>query len=300
MDSITINFDQLAEETLQLSEQFEQDNREFQQLQGQARFNFLTESLALPAAEFAAKNTGEMAEIPAAPGLFYWPDLGKNTFILRAAPSTNLKETMEHLFAENCDFLDALRIKSTDDENLNLLNFYQTETFEMAEVVRDQLANRRFLYHEEQVCNISDPGHSWWANISAESIKIHFRSYGLKNEDTLIKLGPIGDQKIAQIRFDQASQMLPSFFPVTEYSCSDKGVIIATAAAGHPHFEIYKEIFVKGEFLGQLKSFPKGENSLTLYFYFKELAVIRKFWLQLEKSFSQSHSDKSLVVEELT
>ncbi len=293
MDSHTnnLNFDQLAQETFQLSEQLEED---FKTQTGQDRFQLLGKKLSESLSNEESQQEVELEEqedaveddIPAAPGLFYWVDLGQNTFVLRAAPTRNLKETMDNLFDEDSDFLGALRIESTEDESLALLNYYETETFEMAEIIRDQLSHRRLPYKEEQICNISDPGHTWWLHLEEDKIKIYFRSYGFKDEKLLIKLGPIGDQKIAQIRFDQASEIMGSFFPISEYSCSDKGVVIGTEQPQNLHFKIFKDVFVNGEFDGQLKHFPKGKNSLTLYFYFKELAIIRKFWLQLEKSFA--------------
>jgi len=287
MHPTQLNLDQLAEETFQISEELEQ---EFKCLDGEDRFQLLEDRLvnAVNKQKPEPKNEIEPVneEIPDSPGLFYWIDLGKSTFILRAAPTDNLKQTMHQLFDEQINYLDILKIKSTEDENLALLNFYETETYEMAEVIRDQLANRRFPYKEEQICNISDPGFTWWASMTNKSIKIFFRSYGFMDDESLIKLGPIGDQKIAQIRFDQATAIMGSFFPVSEYSCSGISVTIATDQPGNIHFEIFKNIFSKGEFDGQLKHFPKAKNSLTLYFYFKELAIVRNFWLQLEKSIS--------------
>lgn len=221
------------------------------------------------------------------PGLIYRIDQGQNTFCLRAIVSKNIEG----------DFARISRPEELDDEELeNVLGHlriqdlndfqsvfcYQTENLEMAEIIFDTLANRRFPYHEDMLCNLSDPGLSWWMNIGQDNFQIHFKSYGIERAEKLIRLGPVGDPQMAYKYFSQFYSILSELFPISEWVCSEKMISIATPKANTCFSEL-RDIFWQGKAPNFIPPELIKADKRSVILYFKELATIRSFWMQLQK-----------------
>ena len=225
---------------------------------------------------------------PQSAGVIYKIDNGSSTFCVRGYSTTNINEA----FKELSDLKSVKRpiLKLGLEDTTSSILFFETKTFELAEAVREQIINRRFPHQEDALCNISDPGFSWWMDSSDANengqkqgrFEIFFRSHGINRADKYIQLGPIGDGGVAALRMNQASTLLRSSFPISEFSCDDKSFSVASQKPDHLGFISFKSIFLEGINNTELENFPDNSLGRTLFYYFHELAIVRKFWIEVK------------------
>jgi hypothetical protein len=227
---------------------------------------------------FALAENSAISGRPVAPGLIYRIDDGGSTFCIRALATQNIDDEFKQI--------NRSALKIADDFPLESLSYFELPTMEQAEAVIEQLCSRRYPKREDSLCNISDPGFSWWMDSDSDRFEIFFRSHGINRADKYIQLGPIGDQKMAALRMGQVQTLLRSSFPVSEFSNSNKGFAIGTLKPEHLGFKSFRDIFLKGENHTNLENFPDNGLGRTLYFYFHELASIRKFWIEVQTKLS--------------
>lgn len=222
---------------------------------------------------------------PETPGVIYKIDSGPSTFCVRGYTANNIREAFNELKDGSSSKRPILKLGYSDD--VSEILFFETKTIELAEAVREQIINRRFPHQEDAVCNISDPGFSWWMDISADKghgrFEIFFKSHGINRAEKYIQLGPIGDGGVAALRMNQARTLLRSSFPISEYSCDDKSFSVASMKPDHLSFISFKNIFLEGINNTELENFPDNSMGRTLYYYFQELAMVRKFWIEVKK-----------------
>ena len=227
---------------------------------------------------------------PALPGIIYKIDNGMSTFCVRGFSTQNIKDSVQELMKQDCPKRPILKLNN--EEGMENVHFFPTKNLELAEAVREQIINRRFPHLEDSLCNISDPGFSWWLNLNAEEgsndgkFEIFFRSHGINRAEKYIQLGPIGDGAIAALRMNQARTLLRSSFPISEFSCDDKSFSIASTKPDHAGFLSFRNIFLEGVNNTTEENFPDNSLGRTLYYYFHELAIVRKFWIEVKTKIS--------------
>ena len=225
---------------------------------------------------------------PETPGVIYKIHNGPSTFCVRGYTTHNIKEAFVDLLDHESTKRPILKLAQDDDSGTVL--FFETNTFELAEAVREQIINRRFPHQEDAVCNISDPGFSWWMDESSHNengikqgrFEIFFKSHGINRADKYIQLGPIGDGSVAALRMNQAKTLLRSSFPISEFSCDDKSITVASQKPDHLGFISFKNIFLEGINNTTMENFPDNSMGRTLFYYFHELAIVRKFWIEVK------------------
>jgi hypothetical protein len=215
------------------------------------------------------------------PGVLYRLEIGPSTFCLRAFPSENMQKSCDALSEGDEEITKKLKLTNLSDEEF-VLQCYPTEYVELAEVICDQLANQRFPIHEEKICNISDPGFSWWLQKAPGKIHILFKSYGMENLEDSIKLGPLGDSVWAQKKFKEASKALGELFPLNEFVCTNKDLTIGSSDPDHPYFQYLVELFSKGKEPSDIYQVLDGNMPSETYCYLTELASVRRFWREIE------------------
>lgn len=227
---------------------------------------------------------------PESPGVIYKIDNGLSTFCVRGFASKNIRESMLELDGKESSKRSILKLMSSD--GLDQIHFFITKNVELAEAIKEQVINRRFPHLEDALCNISDPGFSWWMNINTDELEgegkfeIFFRSHGINRAEKYIQLGPIGDGAIAALRMNQARTLLRSSFPISEFSCDDKSFSIASSKPDHSGFVSFRNIFLDGINNTIEENFPDNSLGRTLYYYFHELAIVRKFWIEVKTKLS--------------
>ncbi|MCF8059699.1 MAG: hypothetical protein K9K67_10405 [Bacteriovoracaceae bacterium] len=289
MSNFTMDLNSLAQETLELSENLrkefsrEESQRDLFALHQIDAFDFSAtfepEEVSLDQEIEECQDIEVGQEDLSGPGLIYRIEKGISTFCIRGIVSEDLEWDIEALEKENPEIMKALKIR--EEADLETVGFFSTTDQAMAETLFDHLINRRFPRQEAILCNLSDPGFSWWMDCDPKSIKVYFQSHGIERDDSLIQLGPLGDPLIAFRRLSRALGLLRNYFPVNEYSATDKSFMLSTTNESQENFAAFQNIFLKGEFpfedfLAELK----GEE-LTLFLYLREIAILRRFWLKI-------------------
>lgn len=222
------------------------------------------------------------------PGLIYYLEEGKNSFSIKGFPTHNIREKLAKL--DNIDQDNDFKKILSGKRNLPEIFFFQTNSFELAEILKDQMTGRRFVHQEEFLLNLSIPGFEWWMRGHSTGFKIYFCCPSHFDKDKrLIKLGPIGDAKVASLRLNESRELLQSFFPIEEFVCNDREFHIVTKNPFYLNFTLLKNIFLRGENPTLLEHYPDNSMGHTLFHYFHEIATARKFWMRIEEHI---HTDK--------
>ncbi len=259
MDSFTLDFGLLAQQTMDINRE-----RVEELLDG----TFIT-------------------EYPETSGVIYTLQKGRGTFGIRGVAVVNIATAIEQIHQQQL-YWHQLRIK--DEAELSNIEFFETSSYEGAEILVDTMMNRRFPYQEDIVCNISDPGFSWWGNFSGTSFQIYFLSHQVERSGELVRLGPIGDRRIAAKRFQQFLLLFSQYIQQEDFICTEKMLSYSVEKVSGSFFDL-KNLFFLGEFSPTLKTLLELDK--TLYYYFEELATARKFWLEIEKKIASEVEQSS-------
>jgi hypothetical protein len=255
MDFSEVNITQLVQETFQVSRVVQSDR-----LKGERQ------SLTVP-------------------GLIYSLQSGASTFSLRGIACESMERTLSDVESSH-QMQRALNI--SDYYPLEELQHYQTANKLEGEVIIDHLCNRRFPYHEDSLCNLSDPGFSWWMKHDEDSLSIYFKSFGIDRAENLVQLGPIADTAISIAHLQEISKYLDSLFPVAEIFCSPKQFTVMTKDKGSECFNAFKQLFLSGDWGETDSSLRFNSLPKTLSLFLSEVAVVRKFWLHLKQQQARS------------
>lgn len=220
------------------------------------------------------------------PGIIYHIQKSTSIFVIRTLISKNVKEDYFRILEAPEDY-PSLRLLDGGRENLERrLKFFMVENPSEAEVIHDQLHNRRFPVHEEMLCNISDPGFSWWLTKKENGFQLSF-TMSVADEQS-IKLGPLGDKEIALNNFQELGQLI---------STAGLGINIQNEMnrvqftdCEEYILEELKDIFEFGVITETLKDLFKilakrcQDTALVegCWFYLNELAAMRRFWIQIQ------------------
>lgn len=216
-------------------------------------------------------------DYPQSPGIVFNIVKSSSTFSLRGIVTENISDSFEMAYAGDKHTLKALRI---DESEVEASLFYELENIDHAQVIYDQIFNKRFPLEEDLICNISDPGFSWWYQRSDEAIRINFKSHKLEGSGQRLKLGPIGDVCIASILFSRLEKALEEKMSLHEFCISEKHFIIKPKDKFHAIFEELSLLFEEGQINENSKLLSIADGTLKLYL--QELAAIRKFWIEVE------------------
>ena len=279
MESPTIDIDFLAKETLALSEALK-GREDF----GQTHFSF--DEVQRPAIieQVAPIQDNDTTPFPISTGLVFKIDHSSSTFCVRGIKSLNINETIHELMNEDENLLKRLKIR--EKEELARVHYFETKSIEQAEIISEYIINRRFPIHEEMVCNLSDPGFSWWCESGESSLKVYFKAQSVERDTDFIRLGPIGDRGIAAVKLALCEGLVKKLFSIAEYSSTEKSFEIKAVNPKDENFLKFKNIFEKGQF-----DFDINEDELSLEHqrlgvFLEELAVVRGFWISVEELIS--------------
>ena len=271
-------FDFLAQETVRLTENL--DDIEFER-------EFFLEN---PLFE-EISNTDNEITYPETPGVVYNILWAGNTVSLRGVPTDNIRGVFDHLQTGDRVLLKKIKI---DENQIDTLFFFECDHLEQAEVLVDQLFLKRYPMEEELVCNISDPGFSWWYLRTDCGFRVNFKSHKTENGSHRLKLGPIGDVMVASVRLAKIIEHIKEFMPIQEVKISEKSFVLESSEVIHPIIEEFKAIFESG--LIEEDSAMLCELPMTEKLFLLELAAIRRFWLNLEKTVSPVTQAKEKIL----
>lgn len=229
------------------------------------------------------------AEIPSTPGILYHIQKNKGIFVLRLMKSKNLRADFTDV-TESPENYPSLRLINGNE--ITTPKFFMMDNEFQAEVICDQLHNRRFPVNEELMCSINDPGFSWWLKPLDQGFQICF-STSLGIDDRCIKLGPLGDQRLAIKNFQTLELLITSAglnLEVTNeigrVSFRDPGAFLSEELKDLFELGIVGEGLV-GLFKMLAKRLKNHQDLEGSWLYLQELASVRRFWIQVQYDLSQ-------------
>lgn len=197
-------------------------------------------------------------------------------------------EAVESLlkFRQNLDFPE--NFEATPDrltewlENKDQLIFFETVNFYRAELLRDQFNGKRFPLREEWLCNLSDPGFSWWLVRNDDcSVSIKFQSYGIDDRSRATKLGPIGDKNFTLAMLEKYQEQFKKNFDLASISFDQRSVTF------HPKHKLAKNFH---RLVDLLSTGENDESNLSSELLFlDELIDCRKLWIISDKQLEEHH-----------
>ena len=160
---VSVDFNELARQTIELSETFSKDNSE--------RIRLVGDEVTLPIEEFEEalpelprfQTLATVADAPEVSGALFYFDCGISTFCLRGMTSEDLGWDYERIEKRDPKFLQEFKLK--EDWDFDNFVFYPTRDFCEAEIIAEHILNKRFPREEASLCNISDPGFSWYSSL---------------------------------------------------------------------------------------------------------------------------------------
>jgi len=228
---------------------------------------------------------------PDKPGLIYHIQKTSGLFVLRSLPSKNLRQDFERIQQHPEDY-PVLRLVDEKDPHIKKrLNFFVVSDHAQAELIHSQVSNRRFPIDEESLCNLSDPGFSWWFCRKENGFQISFNHAYSQGLD-LIKLGPLGDQKVAVKQLDvflkiTQEMQIPISLQLEPHKFNVDGAEEQIVEGLRHVFEFGLISQTIHKLFKILATNPKYLTEVeTLWYYFDELSAMRKFWIKIYKELS--------------
>lgn len=233
----------------------------------------------------------ESGKIPHGPGILYHLQNSGPVFVIRTFVSQDVAR--DHALAlEHPEEYPSLKLLADGGVPQERLQWFTTETLNQAEHVHSRMGQRRFPRREEDVCNLSDPGFSWWLENQAAG----FTVYGKMNwvREGLTRLGPVHDVNLAGARWIELATALTAL-PVPVDVSNEVSRFQMSAAQEHSWLiEEFRRVFTVGEVSDELRDMfiilgKRGASASHLescWFFLQEVAAARKFWLQIQTQLS--------------
>lgn len=259
--------------------------------------NFLSEERAQEGFIFNAQSEVEVESevreeepqdyLPEEPGVLYHIQKSTSIFVIRTFVSQNIKEDYQKIIDAPEDYPSLRLLEGSDEDVSKKLRFFLVENPGQAEIIHDQLNNRRFPVHEEMMCNISDPGFSWWLTTRGEGFQLSF-TMSVSSSESTVKLGPLGDQQLALKNFRKLETMITE--AGLALNIQNEMSRVQFTEGEEFLMEELKDLFQFGvvsesmQDLFKLLNKSVGDHS-TLemsWFYLQELAAMRRFWIQIQ------------------
>ena len=224
---------------------------------------------------------------PENPGVIYHIQKTSSVFVIRTIVSPNIRHDFIRILERPEDFPSLRLLEGGTGDLTEKLKFFIVENPSEAEIIHDQLHNRRFPVHEELMCNLSDPGFSWWLTKKPKGFQISFTMSVAQDENT-IKLGPLGDRELA-IRNFQVFEALVTSAGIEINVQNELNRVQFTDCEEFLQEEL-KDVFEFGVITQTLRDLfkilaRKIKDSSSLeesWFYIHELAAMRRFWIQIQ------------------
>lgn len=278
MSRLNFDLNSLAHETLELTKNL-RGQHSFDGENDEDAFDFTFHENFSEEIEEEVEVAPPIDEVPESCGVLYYLEKGISTFCVRGIVSDDLSWDQEALKRNDPQLIKGLRLK--EDWSMEDIGFFPTQNMELAETVCDQMVNRRFPRNEAVLCNLSDPGFSWWMQINNSSLDIFFQSHGIERDSSLIQLGPLGDPLISFKRFSRSQGILKNLFSINEFSSTEKAFSLSTSKPNE-FFEMFQRVFTEGAFeFEDILQELIGEEQV-FFLFLREIASLRAFWLAIE------------------
>jgi len=229
----------------------------------------------------------DVNEYPAEPGILYHLQKSPALFVIRTLVSQNIRNDYQKIMDHPEEYPSLRLLEGGTIDLEKKLRFFLLDNHLQAEIIHDQISNRRFPVNEEMMCNLSDPGFSWWLTKKPNGFQISFTLSVTSSDDT-VKLGPIGDQQMALRSF----QLMEALMQKAGLNLNIQNETNRVQFNDGEEFllEELKDLFEFGLIGEGLENLFKllarrinGHSQLeTLWLYINEIAAMRRFWIQVQ------------------
>jgi hypothetical protein len=247
------------------------------------------DSLVINPDEFSFEWNEKHAEdgLPETAGLLYHIQKSTSLFVIRTFISSNIRQDYDQVIARPENY-PSLRLVDSDskDDISSKLRFFTVDNLCHAELIHEYVNNRRFPRFEENVCNLSDPGFSWWMVKKEKKFQVAL-TLSLSAEEGMIKLGPLGDHQVALKRMSEFESLLADVGLELNFQMETNRFVVE-GAEDDLLMDDLRDLFEFGVIGDDLANLFRllaiklsGDPRLeTTWFYFEELAAMRRFWIQ--------------------
>ncbi len=286
-NELFIDCDRMSAETLALAEDFQSGGHQSPDLP--IRNNPSEENKISP-----SKQECQVSGPREGCGLLYHIDFQGQTFSIRGLAIHNLKESYEQAQQGSPQILEPLRI--AQDSQLGEIKIFRTPTYATAEILADQLFNRRFPVHEDSYFNVSDPGPGLWlVDRGLPEFCLYFKRVFHQDLATH-SLGPIIDPQVATRRFLELPETLSIWPRELTVKIDEKALILQSSSNEEEVqslIDSLREIFCNARMPWKRSDFKNTTTGQTSYFFFLEMAYIRGLWKDIEGELDRlSHAKK--------
>lgn len=294
MENLNLPLDFLAEETMVLSEKLtkEKEDRSQQtqnqvaepELSSEDRLRYVKDKMKqFMATENLFTDEAEKQDFyPKAPGLIFRVCESAGTYIVRSICVDDVSHEMQSI-QEDFNSKDYSKLRIEQKELLADLRYFLCDSLEQAEVLHELFSNRRLPKDEDVLCNISDPGFSWWLDTQPGRCIIYFKSHGVECSQNYLKLGPLSDINVFRRRMNNLNSLLQSHAMGMSIYEDDSSLNFSVMGQQSSLFNAIKKLILKGELTEDGELMEILRENITLRYYLKEIALVRRFWLYIEE-----------------
>jgi len=212
-------------------------------------------------------------ELKDSPGVLYFIDCNETEVSLRLEAHQCLKTAMTGL--------------------QDSFYYFATKSFELAEVITDHFHQKRFRGLELFENGPTEEGFLWWlkANSEKEFELVFGRARGIPRQG--ICLGHLGDESIAFARFQRSESLFAELGMKILSKKSNRMQFISTSEDSEG-IKQFRRLLEHGDGLEEIYELLNGQIELTMHFYLREMAELRKFWLNFCHQLKNS-TEKPLI-----
>lgn len=287
MENLHLPLDLIAEETMRLGQELTDSNLNTEITDGESersnRLDVIKKRMQeyLQNDDFCEIEESLQEEVfPENSGVIFRICESAGTYIVRSIISENINDSMGEI---DQDFTasEFKKLRLEEKADLNNIKFFVTDNLSQAEVLHEHFSNRRLPKDEDVLCNISDPGFSWWLDTEPGNLKIYFKSHGVECSTTFLKLGPLSDINIFKKRMRRLNEILETC--TTDISIQENDSFLnVSCALSNQLFKDLKGLLLEGKLEMDSTLFGVVANDLTMSLYLKELSIVRQFWVNIE------------------
>ena len=174
-------------------------------------------------------------------------------------------------------------LKAPDPDDTQKWLKLPTPTLPLAELVTDQMMNRRFPYEDGLIAGLATTDGSWWIETTENKIKIQWKNHSPSSLAS--RIGPISYPKIASFRFQRICARLTTLFAgLSACEATDRWIELTFHPDQLENFHLIRNLFLEGIPV-QWNSAQTLEEQTFLQ-YLTELALCRKLWINTEEKLS--------------
>ncbi len=204
---------------------------------------------------------------------FYYP----NYYIVKAKVVSELDKAF--LLIEEGEIESDFVLQDENEfEAKEQINYFETERIELADIVKDQICNKRQFTNRDLLGGLTDLGNDWWVGFDSKNLIVSYQRYLKRNDLEWIQVGNLGDSFVACHRFSYLKKILESRLSSVKIVNDEKGFYFESSDE-NKNLESLTRLFVNGEFLSSDLSSILNETSV---YYFQELATLRRFFKEIE------------------